>query len=173
MNISLEQILPADFSNRSRVWIYQSNRLLSMQEALTLEQLFADFVQNWKSHGTPVKGYANLIFGQFIVIMADETQAEVSGCSTDYSVHFIKQLEKQFNIQLFDRQMLAFFIKEKVELLPLSQIEYAIEKGFINEETIYFNNLVYTKQELLENWMIPAGKSWLGKRYFKTETSHS
>jgi len=173
MNISLEQILPTNFSNHSRVWIYQSSRLLSMQEALTLEQLFADFVQNWKSHGTPVKGYANLIFGQFIVIMADETQAEVSGCSTDYSVHFIKQIEKQFNIQLFDRQMLAFFIKEKIELLPLSQIEYAIEKGFITEATIYFNNLVYTKQELLENWMIPAGKSWLGKRYFKTKTAHS
>jgi hypothetical protein len=124
-----------------------------------------EFVTNWKSHGTDVKGYANLFFGQFIVLMADESVAGVSGCSTDSSVHVIKAIEKQFNVSLFERQTLAFIIKEKVQLLPLSQLSYGIENKFIDADTIYFNNTVTTKKELLENWLIPVKNSWLAKRF--------
>ncbi|MFX9089601.1 hypothetical protein ABTN55_21265, partial [Acinetobacter baumannii] len=71
------------------------------------------FVADWKSHGTPVKGYANLLFGQFIILMADETATGVSGCSTDSSVHLMKEIESRFKVDLFNRQNLAFYIKEK------------------------------------------------------------
>ncbi len=96
--------------------------------------------------------------------MADETTAGVSGCSTDSSVHLIKEIEQKFNVQLFERQTLAFVMKEKIELLPLSQLNYAIENNFINADTLYFNNIVQTKKELLENWILPVKESWLGKR---------
>jgi hypothetical protein len=164
MNFSVKEHLPADFSESSRVWIYQSNRLLSMGEAFRLEDMLNSFVAGWQSHGTPVKGYANLFFGQFIVIMADETATGVSGCSTDSSVRLIKDVELQFNIQLFDRQALAFFIKDKVQVLPMHQLTYAVENNFIAPSTLYFNNTVLTKKELEENWIIPVEKSWLAKR---------
>ncbi|WP_204351865.1 hypothetical protein, partial [Klebsiella variicola] len=67
------------------------------------------FVSNWISHGTPVKGYANLLFGQFIILMADETATGVSGCSTDSSVHLMKEIELRFKADLFNRQNLAFY----------------------------------------------------------------
>lgn len=76
-----------------RVWVYQGNRLFSAQEALQLESLLAEFVGTWQSHGIPVKGYGNLLFGQFIILMADETATGVSGCSTDSSVRLIKKLK--------------------------------------------------------------------------------
>ncbi|RWZ89858.1 MAG: hypothetical protein EO766_03925 [Hydrotalea sp. AMD] len=169
MNTQVENFIPADFSDHSKVWVYQSSRLLTIQEAMQLEPSLSNFTKEWRSHGDPVKGYANLLYGQFIVLMADETYTQVGGCSTDFSVHFIQQIEKQFNIQLFDRQMLAFIIKDKVELLPYSQLEYAIQNGFINQHTLYFNNLIATKKELIQNWIIPAGKSWLGKRFFNLQ----
>lgn len=167
--MQLDHFIPADFSNQSKVWVYQTNRLLSIQEALQLEPLLQTFTAQWRSHGAPVKGYANLLFGRFIVLMADETETQVGGCSTDYSVHFIQQIEQLLNIQLFNRQMLAFIVKNRVELLPVTQLEYAIQNGFINQHTLYFNNLVANKKELLENWIIPAGKSWLGKRFFNLQ----
>ena len=64
---------------------------------------------------------------------------------------------------MFDRQMLAFLIKDKIQLLPLSQLKYAVENNFITPDTIYFNNLVQTKEELLKKWMIPVKESWLYK----------
>lgn len=160
-----KSLLPADFAENSKVWIYQSSRLFNMQEALQLEELLNNFTASWQAHGAAVKGFATLFFGRFIILMADETATEVSGCSTDSSVRLIKQIEQQYGVSLFDRQMLAFIIKDKMEMLPLSQINYAIENGFINGDSIYMNNLVQTKLELLENWMIPAKKSWLARKF--------
>jgi len=164
MKFDYKELIPKDFDDSSRVWIYQSSRLFFFSEALEIEDILNQFISDWKSHGTPVKGYANLLFGQFIVLMADETATGVSGCSTDSSVHIIKDIERRFNVQLFERQMLAFIIKEKIELLPVSQLNYSIEHGFIKPDTLYFNNTVVTKKDLLRSWIIPVKDSWLGKK---------
>jgi hypothetical protein len=167
MNLSYKEFLPADFAPDSRVWIYQSHRLFTISEALDMEEVLNQFVAGWNSHGTPVKGYANLLFGQFIILMADETATGVSGCSTDSSVRVIKELEKTFQVPLFDRQSMAFVIKDKVQVLPLSQIAYALENGFLNKDTLYFNNTVQTKEELENRWIIPLSASWLAPRYLR------
>jgi hypothetical protein len=160
-----KSLIPEDFSPDSRVWVYQSSRLFFISEALQIEGLLEDFVSNWNSHGAPVKGYANLLFGQFVVIIADETATGVSGCSTDSSVRVIKEIEQLFRVNMFDRQMLAFVRNEKVELIPIAQFSYAMENGLITPETPYFNNLVTTKEGLLNNWIVPVKSSWLAKRF--------
>lgn len=157
--------LPLDFTPDSRVWIYQCNRLFFISEAFQIEDMLNEFVANWLSHGAKVKGYANLFFGSFIIIMADEVSTDVSGCSTDSSVRLIKDIEQQFKVNMFDRQNLAFYIKEKIQLLPLNQLDYAIKNKFIQKDTLYFNNTVQTKQQLENEWIIPVEESWLAKRY--------
>jgi hypothetical protein len=159
-----KHLIPENFDDSSRVWVYQAGRIFGLPEALQIETLLEDFVANWKSHGTPVKGYANLLFGQFVVFIADETDTGVSGCSTDSSVRAVKEIEQLFNTNMFDRLSLAFLRDNKVQLLPLQQLNYAIENGFINGDTIYFNNLVQTKKDLLHNWMVPVKNSWLASR---------
>jgi hypothetical protein len=164
MDLDIQQHLPADFNDNSRVWIYQCSRLFFMSEALEMEDMFNDFVKSWNSHGAPVKGYANLFFGRFIIFMADETATGVSGCSTDSSVRLVKAVEAKYKVDLFDRQNLAFIVKDKIELIPLSQFNYAVENNFINEQTPYFNNTVLTKKQLIENWIIPVKDSWLNRQ---------
>ena len=160
-----KSLIPGEFAPDSRVWIYQSSRFFTLTEALQVEGLLEDFVDHWQSHGAPVKGYANLLFGQFVVIMADERATGVSGCSTDSSVRVIKEIEKLFGVSMFDRQSLAFLRKEKIELIPISQFPHAMDGGLINADTLYFNNLVATKKELLETWIIPVKNSWLARRF--------
>ena len=170
MNLEYKHLLPADFAPDSRVWVYQSSRLFSMGEAIQIEDLLNHFVENWKSHGTPVKGFGTMFFGQFIILMADEQATGVSGCSTDSSVRLIKEIEQLYKVSMFDRQNLAFVRKEKIELLPLSQLQYAVDNGFLDADTVYINNLVQTKEELEQNWLIPVKESWLAKR-IKLENS--
>jgi hypothetical protein len=165
MNAHHSTLLPEDFAGDSRVWIYQSPRLFMLSEALAIEEMLEAFVRDWKSHGVPVKGYGNLFYGQFIVLMADETATGVSGCSTDGSVRLVKQIEQRFGVDLFDRLMLAFLIKDKVQMIPLSQLSYALENGFVNEDTLYFNNTVLNKEELEVKWLIPLKDSWLAGRF--------
>ena len=164
MNFNIAEHLPEDFAANSRVWIYQSDRIFFMQEALEMETMLQQFVSDWKSHGTPVKGYANLFFGRFIILIADENATGVSGCSTDSSVRLIKEIEKKYNVSLFDRQMLTFYIKEKVEPLPLSQLKYAVKNKFITADTLYFDNTVLTKETLENKWIIPVKNTWLASK---------
>ena len=164
MNLEYKSLLNENFSPDSRVWIYQSNRLFTLSEALAVEDILNDFTDKWLSHGTPVKGAGYLFFGQFIILMADEKATGVSGCSTDSSVRFIKDIEQRFGVNMFDRTTLAFVVKDKVQLLPLSQLQYAFDNRFIDSHTLYFNNLVQTKAELENNWLVPIKDSWLSKK---------
>lgn len=164
MNHEYKNLLPGSFSKDSRVWIYQANRLLTLSEALEAETLINNFCEEWRSHGSDVQAYGNLFFGQFLVLMADETHAAVSGCSTDSSVRFVKELQNKFQIDFFDRNNLAFWVKDKIQLLPLGQLSYAFENNFITADTLYFNNTVLNKAELENNWIIPLKDSWLAKR---------
>lgn len=164
MNLQYRHLLDSDFAPDSRVWIYQSSRLFTLNEAMAIEDLLNDFTSKWLSHGAPVKGAGYLFFGQFIILMADEKATGVSGCSTDSSVRLIKDIEQRFGVNMFDRTTLAFVVKDKVQLLPLSQLQYAFDNSFIDSHTLYFNNLVQTKAELEKNWLVPIKDSWLSKK---------
>lgn len=164
MSFEYQHLIPENFSPSSRVWIYQSSRLFSTSEVPQIEEMLSDFVDIWKTHGTPVKGYATLLFGQFIMLMADETVASVGGCSTDSSVQVIKQIEEKFAVEMFNRQTLAFVVKDTIQTIPLAQLNYALENGFITPDTIYFNNTVLDKASFLAKWMIPVKNSWLAKK---------
>ena len=164
MNLEYKYLLDGSFDPYSRVWIYQSSRIFTISEALDIEEKLNDFAQNWKSHGTPVKGAAYMFFGQFIILMADETATGVSGCSTDSSVRLIKEIEQAYKVNMFDRTMLSFVIKDKIQQLPMAQVSYAFQNGFLNGDSLYFNNTVQTKKELEDAWIIPVRESWLAKK---------
>lgn len=164
MNLEYRSLLDSSFDPQSRVWIYQSSRIFSISEALDIEETLQAFAEQWKSHGTPVKGAAYLFFGQFIILMADETATGVSGCSTDSSVRLIKEIEQQYGVNMFDRTMLSFIIKDNIQQLPLAQLTYAFQNGFLDGDSLYFNNTVQTKEELENKWIIPVKESWLAKK---------
>lgn len=164
MNLQYNHLLPKDFAPDSRVWLYQSSRLFSLSEALEIEDQLQEFCKHWQAHGAGVKGYGNLLFGRFLVLMADESDVAVSGCSTDSSVRFVKNLGERFSVDFFNRQHLAFVVKDKIEVLPMNQLAYAFENGFLTGDTLYFNNLVTTKQQLEESWIVPVKNSWLAPR---------
>jgi len=159
-----QEILPADFHPSSRVWIYQANRPFSEQEALEINEQLHQFTAQWQAHGAPVKGWGQLLFNQVVVLVADESMTAVSGCSTDSSVRIIKSMEKQYNVNFFDRLLLAFIVKDKLQLLPMAQLSYALEQGYIDENTLYLNNTVLTKQDFEASWLQPLKNSWLAKK---------
>lgn len=156
--------IPSDFSDNSRVWIYQSNHSFRPEEVLEIKMLLKNFVLEWKSHSALVKGYANLFFERFVILIADESDTNVSGCSTDSSVRVIKAIENKFNVQLFERQLLSFYIDSNIELIPFSQLNIAVQNGKIESNTLYFNNTITTKAELLKSWITPANQSWLSAK---------
>ena len=159
--------LPAGFDSSSRVWIYQGHRPFTAEEAGQIRALLESFIQSWVSHGTPVKGFGGIAYDQFVILMADETASGVSGCSTDSSVHLIKQIEQQTDVRLFDRVNLAFYIDGQVRLIPLTRLPEALNAGEITRHTLYFNNTIQTKEELETSWPVQLKDSWLGVKYLQ------
>ena len=173
MNLNFWEIIPSDFADDSRVWIYQADRSCTDSEIKEIEKTLKGFAAEWSSHGDKVKGFAGILFGQFMVFMADETAMGVSGCSTDSSVRLVKSIEQQFDLQLFDRLKLAFIINDKTVIIDLNLLDQAIENDQVNDDTPYFNNNVLTKKEFLEKWIIPVKDSWLGNKFIINNCGNS
>jgi hypothetical protein len=159
--------LPSNFSADSRVWIFQCNRPFREQEEVEINEQLHNFYTQWQTHGKEVKGWAKLFYKQFVIVVADESQSGVSGCSTDGMTRVIKSFERQYGVDLFDRLTITFLVNNHVEPLPMNQVKYALEKGYIETDTLLFNNLVATKAEFEEQWLTPLNKSWLWERIVK------
>ncbi len=164
---TLASLLPADFSPSSRVWIFQSSRNFNEQEILEINEQLYQFYSQWQSHGKEVKGWASLLFSRFVVVIADETATGVSGCSTDSMTRIIKSFERQYQIDFFNRTTLTFLVDGKTESLPMQQVAYALQQGYLQTDTLLFNNLVETKEQLLSHWLTPLHQSWLWPRLTK------
>jgi hypothetical protein len=148
------------FSENSRVWIYQADRKLSDIETQQLQQQLNSFTQSWTAHNNALKAGAEIRYNRFILLVVDESQAGASGCSIDKSVNFMKQIEQHYNINLFDRFNLAYRDGNEVLSAPRVQFEELIKQGTINQDTTVFNNLVQTLAELNTKWEVPFKNSW-------------
>ncbi len=168
--MDLEKIIPEELASNSRVWIYQADRPFMDLQVVEIDEQLQNFYLQWQSHGAPVKGWAKCIYNQFIVVLADVAHMGIGGCSTDSMVRVIKSFERQYSINLFDRLTLTFLINEKVQPLPMQQVSYALEKGFIETDSLLFNNLVETKAQLLKEWLVPLNKSWLWSKVVNLDT---
>lgn len=148
----------------SRVWIYQANRFLSTDEALEIESLSIDFVSSWTAHGSALAGRATLIDNLFLILEVDEERAGVTGCSIDKSVHFIKALGEKFSVDFFDRMCVAYLDKNtNLKLASRDEFQTLVHTSEVNTDTIVYNNLVQTSDELASNWKIPFSQSWHSK----------
>lgn len=154
------QQIPANLPENSKVWIYQSNRPFNEQEVLEINEQLLQFYQQWHVHGKSVSGWAGLMYNQFIVFVADETNMIISGCSQDTTHRLLKSLEKQYQVQLFDRLTLTFLKDEKIEMLPFQQLDYALEKSFVSLDTLVFDNTVDELSQLSSKWLVPLKDSW-------------
>jgi len=153
----------------TRIWIYQSNRKLSVAEQAYAEKALTEFTNQWAAHGHPLKTSFQILHDHFIVLAADEDFNAASGCSIDSSTHVIKMLGQQFGLDLFARDYVAFKMNDQIELFSLRELKEKNRAGAWTTETPVFNNLIGMKGEMKNNWIVPAGTTWL-KRY-QSETT--
>ena len=148
-------------SDSSRVWIFQSDRLLNKDEVHKISMSMEQFTQGWTSHNNSLLAKAWLAFDRFIVVILDESRsAAASGCSIDKLTHQMEGLSNYVHADLLNRTNFNFMINDGVEMIPMTSLKEAVQSGQINENTLVFNNLVKTKAELSEKWLIPIKDSW-------------
>lgn len=153
----------------SRIWIYQVNRKFNSEESMIISQALRAFTEGWLVHGSPMRASFSLRYDQFVILAADEDANTASGCSIDDSVRTFKRLGSALTMDFFDRTLVAFKKGDHVFTIPSSDLKTKLTDGLWNGETLVFNNLVNTKRDLSNAWLVPARNSWL-KRYLPKQT---
>jgi len=144
----------------SRVWIYQANRSFSPEEITEIKDKLNVFIENWTAHGSDLKASYEFKYNRFIIIALDQNVHAASGCSIDASVHFIQQLEKDYNVVLLDKMNVSFKQGDFVAYKPLIEFKKMAKNKSVSKNTIVFNNLVNNVDEYLQFWEVPAKDSW-------------
>ena len=80
----------------SRVWIYQANRSFTDSELDEVSTKLKVFIESWTAHGSDLQSGYEIRYKRFIVIALNQNLNIATGCSIDASVHFIQQLEKDY-----------------------------------------------------------------------------
>lgn len=144
----------------SRVWIYQANRSLSTTELEEIKNKLEIFIESWTAHGADLQAGYDIKYKRFITIGLDQELNNATGCSIDASVHFIQQLEKEYEIDLLDKMNVSFKQGEFVAYKTLTDFRKMAKNRSVSPNTIVFNNLVTNKGEYLTSWEVPAKESW-------------
>lgn len=157
-------------SPNSRIWIYQSAQKIDPAAQTEILKATQQFLKEWAAHGSQLLASATIEHDHFLIIAVDENFNMASGCSIDSQFRFVQDIEKQFDLDLFDRTQLAFYRDDKVDIQPMKNMTELIAQGYFEGDVYFFDNNIKTKSELAERWRILPEESWL-KRYFKKANS--
>ncbi len=154
----------SELPDHARVWVYQSSRVFTAHEVQQLNPILAEFADNWAAHGSAMVSAAEIILNRFIVFAIDEMAQAASGCSIDTSINLLKEIEKAYDINLYDRMATAFITPQhNIEMQPVQSLS---QNESVTAETLVFDNLTNTVGDLKTNWLKPISESW-HKRFVK------
>lgn len=155
MNNSYQQ-----FPDSARVWIYQSSQPFPGEALDGLRQKIQDFAKSWVSHDRRLNAYADVWYQRFIVLMVDEGQADASGCSIDTSVRFLKALQSEYGVDLFDRMRFSYRKGEQIFTVPREVFAEKYAAGEIDDHTLVFDTMITNKGDIERSWEKTLGQSW-------------
>ena len=144
----------------ARVWIYKSNREFTDGEIIDISEKARDFIGTWQRHGEDLRASFEIKYNQFLVLAVDESFNDVSGCSIDSSVRFIKDIESTFAVDMMNKMITSFKDGDNINSVSLPMFQTFAKEGKINGDTIVFNNLVQSKLAFEQEWEVSASKSW-------------
>jgi hypothetical protein len=153
-----------EFPESARVWIYQGNKDLNDSKVEGLDVQIDQFAKRWTSHNVALKATGALMRNRFLVLVVNDMHTGVGGCSIDSSVQFVRNLGEECGVDFMDRMNFAYLESGEVRTVHKDQLPELYASGKVDDETLFFDNLVNTKKDFLESWLKPLGQSWM-KRF--------
>lgn len=153
-----------EINDKARIWIYQSDRVLNSSEINEIEATGVNFVREWTAHQQTLHSSFKIFHSCFLVLVVDENVNDASGCSIDKSVHFIKQVEQRFNLNLFNRLNVGFMEDGQANIMTVKQFVDFYNDHPSKEDIRIFNNLIFSKKDLYGDWLVSVSDSWVAGR---------
>ncbi len=156
----------AALPDQSRVWVFTTAAPLTDDLAALVETGLKAFVADWMSHGQRVHGGFVLCDQRFILVAADETTNDVSGCSIDSMFHAVQAAVGRAGVPLADTADIAYRGLHGVELVDRPTFRRLVREGIIRPDTPVFDGTVRTLGEVRAGrWERPFAESWHAEHF--------
>ncbi len=160
-----------EMSDGSRIWIFQSVEPFNLSDLALLDQIIRPFLAQWKAHQKQVNARAEILLNHFLIIVADESQIQVSGCAGDALHHIIQELAIRMGKDLLDRLLLPVLMGDGLVFYTRRSLMKKMEEGNLAASTLLLDPTVRTLGEWKEHWMVPLKNSWVAKPLSKSITA--
>ena len=143
-----------ELPGNSRIWIYASEKKLSVKEQVFIIEKLSTFLSSWNAHRKELKAGIDIIKNHFIIVALNEEINKASGCSIDSLNHEIHKIEKKLSINLMNRLNVYCNFEEKIHCIPSVNLS-----EFANSETLFYDLTIQTKNDL-SKFLKPIAEGW-------------
>lgn len=155
----------------ARLWIYQAERELTVNEVTQAETYLHRFAEEWVAHALPLKTSFKILYNRFIILAADESFNDVSGCSIDSAVRAIKDLGSKLKVDFMGRDQVFFEKGDRIIGISVKELKEKYQAGVWNANSVTFNTLAAIKKR--SRFMENPGKRHLAKTLPASSCSHA
>ncbi len=121
------------------VWIFTADRKLSEGELNQFKTELNQFASSWEAHGNPVAASYSVIDDIVMLVAADASKCDVTGCSKDKLHHFMLAFGRKIGVDFFNRMLIPVFENEKIGLVHWNDIESLVQNGELSETQQYID----------------------------------
>ena len=161
-------IVPFDqLPDSARVWVFQADSLLNTEQQQFLASAANTFLSQWQAHGQELTTSYTILHNYFFIISVDESLSGASGCSIDKLTQFVIAAGSHMGVDFFNRSKVVLVEQDSS---PFLQDILACETYFSNEtagQFSFFNNVISTKYQLENEWLLPLNNSWISRKFQK------
>jgi len=149
--------------NNAKLFLYPSSKKFYPELFTTINNKVSDFVHNWCTKNDIEAGF-DIRYNRFIIIAINPTKP-VTTSIIDELVSFIFTLQLEHDIELLDKLNVCFKQGEFVQYKDVKEFKKLIKNKSVNTNTIVFDHLINTKEELDTNWELPAEDTWYSRMF--------
>jgi len=144
-----------------RIWIYLCDKKIVGDLFNSIANECTLFINEWNAHGSKLDSSFKILYEHFLVFEVNEELHQASGCSIDKQLQLVKKLEKDFNISLLNRLLVAYRLNNEIIVQTAGEVKQAVKNNLLSSDTITFD-ISITDSELFETeFEKPISLSWL------------
>lgn len=141
-------------SDQSRIWIYSSDKKLTISHEKYILDYISAYIKDWESHAAPLTAGVKIFKNRFIVVALDDSLQLASGCSIDALQNKIQEIESSLSISLMNRLNIFYSSNEVIECVSVKKIV-----NHLTMDTLFYDLTIQRKHEL-SNWLKPIKEGW-------------
>lgn len=143
------------------IWIFQLKNALSAAEQAPLQQSLDQLTADWKAHGAPVPGQAEIRYDRFVIVQA--APGSTSGCSIDSMTRGVEALLAQRQAEVLSPNYIFYRNAEgALAQVDFREVAAAIAAGTLTADTVIYDSTLGQSHDL-SRWEVKLSDSWLSR----------